>query len=566
MKKVQSDDKITREELLTGINEAVNLVKKTLGYHGETVLLRSYRQDPATKQMYPQWKITKDGVSVINDIFFRDEMKDNGVSMVKASAQATVDSAGDGTTLTSILCQMLMNGVNDAINNGSQKRALKAGIEKAAEFIIDEIKKASEPIIKDEVIDLQLVKDIAMVSSNSDTEIADIVTDAISKTKNGMITVEPSVDHKTTLETVDGVLLAGSITSNYFINNMAKQICELENCYILIYDRELVKFKPLRPLIEQFTKVQQQAIQNGAQQPSLLIICHDCKDEALTMLVANHQRGGLNVGVIKMADFGEQRKRILEDIAVVTDGEFLADHKGSVLEKVKLPQLGRAKKVIIEKNDTIIIPEVVEEALEGEQLTPAQEHARNRKAILANYLKDLKAQIDNATDDEIKKMAETRYAHLTGGVGVIRIGGKTTDEVQEKLDRVDDALCASRSAIKEGYVAGGGSLYLKLTLGLDGILCTNDSEAMGINIVKKALTEPFKQLMTNAGVEVTENLVDSVLLTEQNIGYNQKTDKVEDLVQAGIIDSAMVLRVALENSVASALLFASLGGSSTPDK
>ena len=566
MKIVSSEAKEVRAQLREGIDPTVDLTKKTLGYHGETVLLRSFRQDPATKQMFPQWKATKDGVSVVDDVFFTGHLKDTGASMVRAACRATVASAGDGTTLTAILVQALTKRIDEALNDGSQKRPLKKGIEKAVEFIISKIKENATQIINDGVINFDMLKNVALVASNSDEEISTLVIDAIRATKNGMITVEPSVDHRTTLDTLDGVLLAGSMTSNYFINNVQKQTCELENCYILFYDRDLVKFKPLRPLMEQFVKKQQEAMQSGGALPSLLIICHDCKDEALSILVKNKQIGNLNVGVIKMKDFGEQRRRILEDIALVTDGEFCSEEKGIKLEKIKLSQLGRAKKVIVDKEDTIILPETIDEPLEGETLTPDQEHARNRKELIKKHLEDLKAQIENAEDEEIRTMAQTRYAHLTEGVAVIRIGGKTNEEVQEKLDRVDDALCASRSAIKEGYVAGGGSLYMKLQKQLTSIPCDSEDEKEGVFIVQEAIQEPFFQLMRNAGINITHEILDEICDSPIEIGYDLKTDKICDLVSAGVLDSAMVLRVALENSTASALLFLTLGGYSIPEK
>jgi chaperonin GroEL len=577
MKKVVVDEQ-ARKEVLVGVNEAADITKKTLGLMGEYVVLRSIQTDGQGKR-FPMWRYTKDGVSVMRDVFSDDHAKDTGISMVRSACEATVIQEGDGTTVTAILTQILMNLGETARKEGKSPVYLKKGLEQACGLIVGEIKKVLTSI-KDEngVINHKLAREVAMISANSDAEIGGIVADAIkSVTSEGMITIEPSNDYKTFVEKTEGVLLSGTIVSPYFINQTDKPICELNNPYILLYDRELSTIAQLKPLIGKILDLQ---VKKQHEIP-LLIICQDCKGEALSFLVTNKTKGSLRVGVVKMSDFGIQKRKVLEDLSAAVGGEFCSEEKGIRIEKIQMSQLGRAEKVIIEKGDTIIITKKMElKDDEGNDKDPknyTQEEKDYVKhtASFVEYLSQLKAMAENEQNPEDKKLVQERYAKLTGGVAVIRVGGKTQEEVMEKIDRVDDALCASKSALREGIVPGGAVVYLKLAKKIESMQADNEDIRAGQMMLKAALEEPFKQLMRNAGIKFESSMggtllgKTAIIETVQsepniNIGYNLSTDKIEDLLEAGVIDSAGVVRAALENAVSAAGLFLKLGGTIMP--
>ena len=545
MKKITFENEV-KEGLLSGINPAVKAIGKTFGLKGRLALLRSIQTDASTGGRFPNWKFSKDGVSVARDIFFDDHVQDTGVSMVRAACVSTVNTAGDGTTLTAVMCGAVMNGAYEAIKNGANPVLIKKGVQSATEIILEGIKKNAIQIKdKDGVVDNERAKQIALISANSDEEVGNVVADAIRQVgADGMITVEPSNDYKTSVEKAEGALLGAGLISPYFITDQTKQRCELNYPYVLLYDRTLDSFKPLMPLIKEVVDAK----------ASLLIVCQDCKNEALSTLVTNHLRGGLKVAVVKMTDFGVQKRKVLEDMAIVVDGLFCSEEKGIKLERVKLKDLGRAEKIIVDKNDTIIMPIKLNIEEGKTDLTKEEEEYLGHKGRLVDYLSDLKQQIENETDDNAKQLVKDRYSKMVGGVAVIRVGGRTNDEIVEKIDRVDDALCASRSAIKGGIVAGGGSLYCKLSNLLNGLDLGDNDMNKGVSIVYDALFAPLEQLLSNAGVTNTE-IIKEVSNEDIGVGYNLATDKIENLLDAGVVDSAMVLRVALENAIASSELF-----------
>jgi len=551
-----------RKELLVGVNDASNMTKQTLGLLGNYILLRQVVQDSSGKR-YPQWRYTKDGVSVIRDIFSDNQATDTGISMVRSACEATVNMAGDGTTVTSVLTQALMNSADAELDKERRAIYLKKGMEQACELVVSKLANIKVAIKDgDGNINHQLAKEVAMISANSDEEIGGIVADAIkSVTSDGMITVERSNDYKTSIDKVEGVLLSGTVVSPYFITNPEKATCEFDNPLVLLYDREISTIAQLKPIIGKILERQQKE-----QRPiPVVIVCQDCKNEALSFLVTNKLKGSLIVGVIKMSDTGVQKRKILEDLAIAVDGDFISEERGINLEKVTMDMLGSASKIIIDKTDTIIVTKKLDIDSEKSEKDYTHEEKRyvKNQANLKKHIAEIKQLMENEQNPDDKKLVQERYAKLTGGVAVIKVGGKTNEEVVEKIDRVDDALCASRSAIKEGIVIGGGSIYLKLSKFIDSMDADNDDVRAGQMLVKKALEEPFKQLLVNAGIS-DDSLLAGVRDSDINTGYNLATEKIENLRDAGVIDSAMVVRVALENAVSAAGLFIKCGGTIMP--
>ena len=457
------------------------------------------------------------------------------------------------TTATAILCQSLMHNAEQAVKDGANPVALVKGMEIAKDYIVEQIAKHSQKVRTfdgegNEIINQKLIEEVTLIAAHSDPEVGGIVAKAINEVGyNGMITVEDNIEGATILEKTEGALLTAGLCSNYLVTDRTRNRAVLDNPYILLYDRKIDLFKPLLPIIEQVVK------QNG----SLLIVCKECSGEALSSIVSNVQAGRIRVAVVQMHEIGKQARNVLEDMAMVTGGQYISDEKLNKLEKVNLNQLGRAEKILVEKDKTIIIPVKMDlDGKEDNDLTKPELEYKKQQNNLFNYLLELSSQIANL-DGNDKKLVEERRAKLTGGVAVIKVGGTTPEEIMEKKDRVEDALCASRACIEEGVVAGGGSLYLKICNTIDMALYDN---LEGYSVVINALSEPFKQLMVNAGLDPKKHL-NEIQVGEDNIGYNLATDQIEDLRKAGVIDCAKVLRCCIENSVGTASLFIRTGAS-----
>lgn len=544
-----------RKKLLVGVDKAVDATKVTLGEKGRLVLIRGFIKDPMDNLQKPYWKLTKDGVTVMRSMFFRDAHEDVGASMVRSACERTVFEAGDGTTATAILSQALMHNAFDAIENGANPVLLKKGMELAKDFIVTEIAKHSTKVKTinekgEEIINHKLVEEVAMISANSDLEVGGIVAKAIKEVgADGMIAVEDSFDGKTILEKTEGALLSAGLCSNYFVTDKTRNRAVLENPYVLLYDRKIDLFKSLIPILDAVNK------NNG----SLLIVCKECTGEALSTLAENVIKGRIKVAVVQMHEIGTQARNVLGDIAEVTGGTYISDERKNQLEKVALNQLGRAEKIIVEKDKTIIIPIKMDIDIEktANEYTPAEKDYVKHQEKYKQYLSELTLQITNLEGHD-KKLVEERRAKLTGEVAVIRVGGNTPEEISEKKDRVEDALCSSRSCIKSGVVAGGGSLFLKLShilLTKSNDLCNGNADTLhGINVVIMSLTSPFRQLLLNAGIQ--DEVVEIRVATSNiNMGFNLSNNNVEDLYKSGVIDSSDVLRCTIENSVTTAGLF-----------
>ena len=507
-----------REAILSGINECSKAVASTLGLKGRYAIIGG---DKGT------FRATKDGVSVAQSVSFYELPKNTGAMMVRQAASSTVEMAGDGTTTTSILLNDMCNLANEEIKNGASPVMLKKGMELATEKIVEEIKKIAIPI-KDENgnVNHELAREVAMIASNSDEEIGGIVAQSIKAVgAEGIVDVQSSNTSETTLEKTEGVLVDSGWHNQYFVTDPSRMRAVLDNPYILLYDRVIDKIKPLMGVLESVTR----------EGRSILIICEDLKDEALSTLVANKMKGALNICVVKCPAFGVQKRLILEDLAIVTGATFMSEEKGLKLDKTNVSHLGKAEKIVVEKGRTFIIK------------------GAGDIALIEERVKALSTQIENEENEEDKMLLKGRLAKMNGGVALIRVGGVTPQEIEEKKDRVEDSLCASRSAIEEGIVAGGGSAYLKLMSKLDSIECSGDVKK-GVEVIKTALKSPFVKLLENAGV-VPNMALNEIANSEINIGYNLKTDKVEDLRKAGVIDSAKVVRCALENANSIAGIF-----------
>lgn len=531
-------NKQARQSILEGINQASDAIKVTHGKKGRNVLMRAHNGF---------WRTTKDGITVAKSIQLPDVNEDTGTSMICVASERTVEMAGDGTTATAIIAQSLCNSAMNAINEGMNPVLIKQGMELASQLIVKRIKGIATSA-KDEngIVNQSIVRQISMISSNSDEEVGGIVADAIREVgADGMITVENSNDDKTFLEKIDGCLIESGWHNQYLITNQVKQKCELENPYILLYDRKLDLFKPLMPILEQVLKTNS----------SILIFCEDIVNEALATIVGNAKKG-MKVCVVKCPYFGVNKRKAMEDLADMTGGQFISEEKGNHLNKVQLNQLGKAEKVIIEKNRTMIIG------------------GAGDKAIVGVCLDQILDQIKECQDEKEKKQLKERYAKLTGGVAVIKVAGNNAIEIEEKKDRIDDALCASRASIEEGFVAGGGVTYLKLNPSIVNLKKTiTDIDVLkGIEIVEKAIKSPFIQLLKNAGIDSKKishenynwfqsafypktDFLTQIENSNKNIGYNLENNTIEDLILAGVIDPAKVLRVCLENAVSVAGMF-----------
>ena len=503
-----------REALKNGVDQLANAVKVTLGPKGRNVVLEKKFGAP---------QITKDGVTVAKEIELEDKFENTGAQLVKSVASKTGDDAGDGTTTATILTQAIVNEGLKNVTAGANPMDLKRGIDKAVDTVVGYIKSNAE-VVGD---NYDKIEQVATVSANNDPEIGKLLADAMRKvSKDGVITIEESKSRDTSIGVVEGMQFDRGYLSGYFVTDTEKLECVMENPYILIYDKKISNLKDLLPIL-------QPAAESGR---GLLIIAEDVDSEALTTLVVNRLRGGLKICAVKAPGFGDRRKAMLEDIAILTGGVVISEEKGLKLEQATLEMCGTADKVTISKDNTIIAG------------------GAGSKDAIADRVIAIKKEIENTTSSYDKEKLQERLAKLAGGVAVLYIGANSEVEMKEKKDRVDDALCATRAAIEEGVVAGGGTTYIRALETLKDLKGVNADEQTGINIIVRALEEPLRQIVNNAGGEGAV-VVQKVREGEGDFGYNARTDQYEDLRKAGIIDPAKVARVALENAASIAGLF-----------
>ena len=496
-----------RDKILRGVNILANAVKVTLGPKGRNVVI---------EKSYGAPRSTKDGVSVAKEIELVDRFENLGAQLIREVASKTNDKAGDGTTTATVLAQSIAVEGLKSVASGRNPMDLKRGIDKAVTIIIDEIKKSSKKVTTNAEI-----AQVGTISANGDKEVGEMIAKAMEKVGNeGVITVEEAKTAETELDVVEGMQFDRGYLSPYFITNPDKMEAILEDPYILIFDKKLSSLQPMLPILE--------AVVQGGR--PLLIIAEDVEGEALATLVVNRLRGGLRVCAVKAPGFGDRRKSMLEDIAVLTKGEVISEELGIKLESVSLDMLGRAKKVTITKENTTIVD------------------GSGAKSDIEARVAQIKVQIEETTSDYDKEKLQERLAKLAGGVAVIRVGGSTEVEVKEKKDRVDDALNATRAAVDEGIVAGGGTALLKASNALEGVKGDNDDQTAGIAIVRRALQSPIRQIAENAGVEGSV-VVNAVLgNASATYGFNAQTEQYVDLVADGVIDPAKVVRTALQDA------------------
>jgi chaperonin GroEL len=503
----------SRHAILRGVNQLADAVKVTLGPKGRNVVLEKKFGGP---------NITKDGVTVAKEIELQDPLENMGAQMVREVASKTSDVAGDGTTTATILAQSIFREGVKAVAAGANPMALKRGIEKAVEVAIDEVKKLSKPVSGD------MIAQVGTISANSDKTIGNIIAEAMKKVgKDGVITVEESKTMNTELDTVEGMQFDRGYLSPYFVTDAERMEAALDDPYILIHEKKISNMKDLLPLLEQIAR-------SGK---PLIIIAEEVEGEALATLVVNKLRGTLNACAVKAPGFGDRRKAMLEDIAVLTGGKAIMEETGIKLEGVRLEDLGRAKRVTVDKDNTTIV-----------------DGAGSQKAI-EGRIKQLRSQIEETTSDYDREKLQERLAKLAGGVAIIKVGAATETEMKEKKARVEDALHATRAAVEEGIVPGGGVALLRASNALK-TLKLNGDEQIGVAIVKRSCEEPLRQIVSNSGTEgaiVVDKVRDN---HNPNFGYNAQTDTYEDLVVAGVIDPTKVTRTALQNaaSIASLML------------
>lgn len=510
-------DASARDKIKKGVDKLANAVKVTLGPKGRNVILDKKFGAPT---------VTKDGVSVAKDIELKDAIENMGAQLVKEVASKTADEAGDGTTTATVLTQSIYNHGIKNVAAGANPMDLKRGIDKAVIAVVENLKKQSKKIK-----DSNEIAQVATISSNSDETIGKMIADAMDKVgKDGVITVEEAKGTQTEVKTVEGMQFDRGYLSPYFVTNTEKMEVELESPYVLIYDKKISAMKELLPILEQ-------SAQTGK---PLLIISEEVEGEALATLVVNKIRGSLKVAAVKAPGFGDRRKAMLEDIAVLTGGKVISEETGMKLEDAKLEDLGRADKINIDKDNTIIV------------------NGAGKKADIQARVGQIKAQIETTTSDYDKEKLQERLAKLSGGVAILYVGAATEVEMKEKKDRVDDALHATRAAVQEGIVPGGGVAYIRAIDALkniDTLGLLNEDQATGVNIVRLALESPLRTIAENAGQEGSV-IVNKVRDGKKDFGYNARNDKFETFFDAGIIDPTKVTRLALENaaSIAGLLL------------
>jgi chaperonin GroEL len=508
-----------RHKMLEGVNILANAVKATLGPKGRNVVLERSFGAPT---------VTKDGVSVAKEIELKDKFQNMGAQMVKEVASKTSDVAGDGTTTATVLAQAIVREGMKFVAAGMNPMDLKRGVDLAVEAVVEEVKKLSKPTTTSKEI-----AQVGAISANADENIGKIISDAMDKVgKEGVITVEDGKSLQNELEVVEGMQFDRGYLSPYFINNPEKQLSVLEDTYILLHDKKISSIRDLLPLLEQVAK---------AGKP-LLIIAEDVEGEALATLVVNKLRGTLQTSAVKAPGFGDRRKSMLEDIAILTGGRVITEDLGIKLENVPLKDLGKAKRVEVGKEETTII-----------------DGAGDAKGIEAR-VKQIRQQIEEATSDYDKEKLQERVAKLAGGVAVIKVGAATEIEMKEKKARVEDALHATRAAVEEGIVAGGGVALLRARKALDNLKGANHDQDAGIKIVARALEEPLRAIVQNAGQEPSV-VLNKVAEGKGNFGFNAQTEEYGDLVQMGVVDPTKVTRIALQNaaSVAGLLLTTDVG-------
>ena len=503
-----------REMLKQGVDQLANAVKVTLGPKGRNVVIEKKFGAP---------QITKDGVTVAKEVELENRFENTGAQLVKSVASKTGDDAGDGTTTATILTQAIVNEGLKNVTAGANPMDLKRGIDKAVKAVVAYIKENAE-IVDD---NYDKIEQVATVSANNDPEIGKLIADAMRKvSKDGVITIEESKSRDTYINVVEGMQFDRGYLSGYFVTDSDKMECVMENPYILIYDKKISNIKDFLPIL-------QPAAESGR---PLLVIAEDVDSEALTTLVVNRLRGGLKICAVKAPGFGDRRKAMLEDIAVLTGGVVISEEKGLKLEQATLEMLGTCDKVAVSKDNTTIV------------------NGAGEKEDIADRIAQIKNEIANTTSTYDKEKLQERLAKMSGGVAVLYVGANSEVEMKEKKDRVDDALCATRAAIEEGVVVGGGTTYIRSLGVLKDIKGENADEQTGINIVERAIEEPLRQIVRNAGGEGAV-VVQKVREGEGDFGYNARKDVYEDLRVAGVIDPAKVARVALENAASIAGMF-----------
>ncbi len=503
-----------REELKKGVDALADAVKVTLGPKGRNVIIEKKFGAP---------HITKDGVSVAREVELDDPFQNMGAQLVKEVASKTGDDAGDGTTTATVLAQSIINVGLKNVAAGANPMDIKRGIDKAVANVVENIKAMSEEVGDD----FKKIEDVARVSANNDENIGRLIAEAMKKVKKeGVITVDEAKGTETTVDIVEGMQFDRGYISPYFVTNPEKMECEMDSPYVLIFDKKISNLKDMLPILEA-------TAQSGR---PLLVIAEDVDQEALATLVVNRLRGSLKICAVKAPGFGDRRKEMLEDIAVLTGGVVISEEKGMKLENATIDYLGRAEKITVNKENTTIV-----------------NGAGNKESIAARVAQ-IKTQIEQTTSDYDREKLQERLAKLAGGVAVLHIGAPSEVEMKEKKDRVDDALSATRAAIAEGIVPGGGVAYIRCVEKLEGLKGDNDDETTGILIVKRAIEEPLRQIVANAGVEGAV-VVQKVKEGKGDFGYNARTDSYENLMAAGVIDPAKVTRVALENAASIAGMF-----------
>lgn len=503
-----------RDLLKNGVDKLANAVKITLGPKGRNVVIEKKFGAP---------QITKDGVTVAKEIELEDHFENTGAQLVKSVASKTGDDAGDGTTTATILTQAIVHEGLKNVTAGANPMDLKRGIDKAVNAVVEHIKASAEKV--DDNYDK--IEQVATVSANNDAEIGKLLADAMRKvSKDGVITIEESKSRETSIGVVEGMQFDRGYLSGYFVTDTDKMEAVMENPYILIYDKKISNLKDFLPIL-------QPAAESGR---PLLVIAEDVDSEALTTLVVNRLRGGLKICAVKAPGFGDRRKAMLEDIAVLTGGLVISEEKGLKLEQATLEMMGTCDKVVVSKDNTTIV------------------NGAGEKQLIADRVAQIKNEIANTTSAYDKEKLQERLAKLSGGVAVLYVGANSEVEMKEKKDRVDDALCATRAAIEEGVVAGGSTTYIRALDVLKDVKGDNADEQTGINIVERAIVEPLRQIVANAGEEGAV-VVQKVREGKGDFGYNARTGEYEDMRAAGIIDPAKVARVALENAASIAGMF-----------
>src|SRR5882762_6495034 len=507
-------DTSARDRIKRGVDKLANAVKVTLGPKGRNVIIDKKFGAPM---------VTKDGVSVAKEIELKDPIENMGAQLVKEVASKTADAAGDGTTTATVLAQAIYaHGIKN-VASGANPMDLKRGIEKAVDAVVDHLKKQSKNIKGS-----QEITQVASISSNNDAEIGKMIATAMEKVgKDGVITVEEAKGTETEVKTVEGMQFDRGYLSPYFVTNTEKMEADLDNPYILIYDKKISSMKELLPILEA-------SAQTGK---PLLIIAEEIEGEALATLVLNKIRGALRVAAVKAPGFGDRRKAMLEDIAVLTGGKVITEEQGLKLEGATLNDLGRAEKITIDKDNTTIV------------------NGAGKKADIQGRIGQIKSQIETTTSDYDKEKLQERLAKLSGGVAILYVGAATEVEMKEKKDRVDDALHATRAAVQEGIIPGGGVAYIRAIDALKDVKTDNEDQATGVNIIRRAIEEPLRQIVVNSGIEGSI-VVQKVKEGKADFGFNARTEVYENLLKAGVIDPTKVTRIALENaaSIAGMLL------------